>query len=77
MCFHLCTVTRDSCSLAIGEVWCNTLHNVYAALIAAHGFSATAKTDPDGTEGNVVFLHLFIDALAIQLNKFLPKITIN
>ncbi|KAJ7155333.1 Fungalysin metallopeptidase-domain-containing protein [Mycena filopes] len=50
----------------IGEVWANILHNVYAALVTAHGFSTTAKTNPAGTEGNIVFLHLFIDALAIQ-----------
>ncbi|KAJ7579596.1 Fungalysin metallopeptidase-domain-containing protein [Mycena floridula] len=51
---------------AIGEVWANMLHNVYAALVAAHDFSTIARTNPDGTEGNIVFLHLFIDALAIQ-----------
>ncbi|KAJ7289420.1 Fungalysin metallopeptidase-domain-containing protein [Mycena rebaudengoi] len=50
----------------IGEVWANILHNVYAALVGAHGFSATARTDPTGTEGNVVFLHLFVDALPLQ-----------
>lgn len=50
----------------IGEAWANTLHNVYAALVSAHGYSSTARTTPDGTEGNVVFLHLFIDALPIQ-----------
>ena len=50
----------------IGEVWANMLHNVYAALVSARGWSATSKTDPSGTAGNVVFLHLFIDALAIQ-----------
>ncbi|KAJ6620189.1 Fungalysin metallopeptidase-domain-containing protein [Mycena sp. CBHHK59/15] len=50
----------------IGEVWANILHNVYAALVAAHGFSTTARTNPTGTEGNIVFLHLFIDALALQ-----------
>ncbi|CAL1708409.1 unnamed protein product [Somion occarium] len=50
----------------IGEVWANLLHNVYAALIGAHGFSSTARTDPSGTAGNVVFLHLFLDALALQ-----------
>lgn len=48
------------------QVWANMLHNVYAALVAAHGFSTTARTNPGGTEGNIVFLHLFIDALAIQ-----------
>jgi extracellular elastinolytic metalloproteinase len=42
------------------------LHNVHAALVTAHGFSQTARTDPSGSEGNVVFLHLFIDALASQ-----------
>lgn len=30
----------------IGEVWANMLHNVYAALVKAHGFSSTAQTDP-------------------------------
>lgn len=30
----------------IGEVWANMLHNVYAALVQAHGFSQTAQTDP-------------------------------
>ncbi|KAF7311394.1 Extracellular metalloproteinase mep [Mycena kentingensis (nom. inval.)] len=50
----------------IGEVWANLLHNVYAALVSAHGFSATARTDPTGTAGNVVWFHLFLDALALQ-----------
>lgn len=50
----------------IGEVWANILHNIHAALVMAHGFSATAFKDPTGSEGNVVFLHLFLDALALQ-----------
>lgn len=50
----------------IGEVWANMLHNVYAALVTANGFSTTSHTDPSGTSGNVVYLHLFIDALALQ-----------
>ncbi|KAF8649604.1 hypothetical protein AX16_005695 [Volvariella volvacea WC 439] len=50
----------------IGEIWANTLHNVYAALVARYGFNPNARTQPEGTQGNVVFLHLFIDALAIQ-----------
>ncbi|GLB35467.1 putative peptidase M36 family protein [Lyophyllum shimeji] len=50
----------------IGEVWANMLHNVYAALVADCGFSTTALTNPDTTEGNVVFLHLFLDALPLQ-----------
>ncbi|KAF8168887.1 hypothetical protein BJ912DRAFT_1001011 [Pholiota molesta] len=50
----------------IGEVWANVLHNVYAALVGAHGWSATARTDPTGSEGNTVFLHLFLDSLPLQ-----------
>ncbi len=42
------------------------LHNVYAALVEKYGYSETARTNPDGKEGNVVFLHLMLDALAIQ-----------
>ncbi|KAI9434877.1 Fungalysin metallopeptidase-domain-containing protein [Lactarius indigo] len=51
---------------ALGEVWANMLHNVYASLVTAHGWSATARTNPGGTEGNIVFLHLFLDALLLQ-----------
>ncbi|ESK84530.1 putative extracellular elastinolytic metalloproteinase precursor [Moniliophthora roreri MCA 2997] len=50
----------------IGQAWANILHNVYAALVTEHGWSSTAFTDPTGLEGNVVYLHLFVDALAIQ-----------
>ncbi|KAI0646696.1 Fungalysin metallopeptidase-domain-containing protein [Trametes meyenii] len=50
----------------IGEIWANVLHNVYAALVKDKGFSKTARTDATGTEGNVIFLHLFIDALSLQ-----------
>ncbi|KAF8625348.1 hypothetical protein AX15_005430 [Amanita polypyramis BW_CC] len=51
---------------SIGEVWANILHNVYAALIRERGFSTNALTDPDGVEGNVVFMRLFMDSLALQ-----------
>ena len=50
----------------IGEVWANMLHNVLAALVDALGFSSTAKTDASGPEGNVVFMHLMLDALPLQ-----------
>ncbi|VDC06710.1 unnamed protein product [Peniophora sp. CBMAI 1063] len=50
----------------IGEVWANILHNVLAALVDALGFSTIAKTDASGTEGNVVFMHLMLDALPLQ-----------
>ncbi|KAF9556775.1 hypothetical protein CPC08DRAFT_764997 [Agrocybe pediades] len=51
---------------AIGEIWANMLYNVYANLVGAHGWTSLARTDPTGTEGNVVFLHLFLDSLALQ-----------
>ncbi|KAF8970324.1 Fungalysin metallopeptidase-domain-containing protein [Flammula alnicola] len=51
---------------AIGEVWATILHQVYAALVDGRGFSADKLTNPDGTEGNIVYMHLFIDALSIQ-----------
>lgn len=50
----------------VGEVWANILHNVYAALVGQYGWSSVAKTNPDGTEGNVVYLHLLMDALRLQ-----------
>ncbi|KAF8638159.1 hypothetical protein AX17_002402 [Amanita inopinata Kibby_2008] len=50
----------------IGEVWANMLHNVYANLVQARGFSSTALTNPNGQEGNVVFMHLFMDSLPLQ-----------
>ena len=63
---YLCWSLRLRPFTGIGEVWANMLHNVYAALVGAHGWSATAKTNPDGTEGNIVYLHLFLDALRLQ-----------
>nr|BBI93468.1 metalloprotease [Pleurotus salmoneostramineus] len=51
---------------SIGEVWANMLHNVHAALVKEHGYSSTAFTNPNGTEGNVVFMKLFVGALALQ-----------
>ena len=53
-------------TLAIGEVWANMLHNLLAALVMMHGWSHTAATNPGGSEGNIVYLHLFMDALALQ-----------
>ncbi|KAJ3504677.1 hypothetical protein NLJ89_g7813 [Agrocybe chaxingu] len=50
----------------IGEIWGNLLHNVYAALVTQYGWTADARTNPEGTQGNVVFLHLFLDALRLQ-----------
>ncbi|KAJ7626579.1 metalloprotease [Mycena polygramma] len=49
-----------------GEVWATILHCVHSALVDAHGFNTDAPHNPEGLEGNVVFLHLFIDGLALQ-----------
>ena len=56
----------DVLTEAIGEVWANMLHTVYAVLVEEHGFSTRKLTDVDGSEGNIVFMHLFIDALSLQ-----------
>ncbi len=50
----------------IGEVWANILHNVYAALVNEHGFADDARTNPASSAGNVVYFHLFVDALQLQ-----------
>ncbi|KZV89804.1 metalloprotease [Exidia glandulosa HHB12029] len=49
-----------------GELWAEVLHLQLDALIKEHGFADDAHTNPDSTAGNVVWLHLFIDALALQ-----------
>jgi len=51
---------------ATGHVWASMLYGVYAALVTDRGFSETARTDPNGNQGNIVFLHLFMDALSLQ-----------
>ncbi|KAL0569292.1 hypothetical protein V5O48_012679 [Marasmius crinis-equi] len=43
----------------------NVLHNLYAELVTANGWSSTARTDPSGTKGNVVWLHLLVDSFAL------------
>lgn len=42
------------------------LHNVYAVLVEDHGFSEDKLTNADGSEGNIVFMRLFMDALSLQ-----------
>ncbi|KAH8978808.1 Fungalysin metallopeptidase-domain-containing protein [Lactarius hatsudake] len=49
-------------SHAMGEVWANTLHCVYAAFVAAFGWTS----DPTQVGGNVIFFHLLFDALLLQ-----------
>ncbi|KAJ8089367.1 hypothetical protein PM082_014615 [Marasmius tenuissimus] len=48
------------------QVWANMLHNVYAQLILNHGWSISARTNPAGTLGNVVFLNIVVKGLALQ-----------
>ncbi|PVG04499.1 putative extracellular elastinolytic metallo proteinase precursor [Serendipita vermifera] len=50
----------------IGEVWANTLHNVYAQLVSKYGWAADSYTNADSSSGNVVFLRVFYDALLLQ-----------
>ncbi|TFK72841.1 hypothetical protein BDN72DRAFT_926148 [Pluteus cervinus] len=50
----------------IGEVWANMLHNVLAALVTDNGFNPNHLSDPTGSEGNIVFMQLLIDALPLQ-----------
>ncbi|KAK0479831.1 Fungalysin metallopeptidase-domain-containing protein [Armillaria luteobubalina] len=50
----------------IGEVWANVLHNVYAVLVQTYGWSPRAMDNATGGEGNIVYLHLFTDALSLQ-----------
>ncbi|TFK32692.1 metallo proteinase 10 [Crucibulum laeve] len=50
----------------IGEVWATMLHVVLAALVEGRGFSKDALTNPDGLEGNIVFMRLFMTSLALQ-----------
>lgn len=51
---------------AIGEVWANTLYNVYAELVKERGFAPNALVEPDGLEGNVVFMRIMMDSLLLQ-----------
>ncbi|KAG8940108.1 hypothetical protein FRC04_005635 [Tulasnella sp. 424] len=50
---------------AIGEVWAMMLIEVYWALVAKYGFS-NDNANPNQTQGNIVFLHLLVDALPLQ-----------
>ncbi|KAI3616994.1 putative extracellular elastinolytic metalloproteinase precursor [Moniliophthora roreri] len=58
----------------IGEVWANILHNVYAALVAEHGFSFTARSNPDGSEGNGTHFFLRVSSTNRGLINPLKKV---
>jgi len=57
--------TKTLTPTEVGEVCATILYKVYGDLVATYGFSTKARTTPDGPEGNVVFLRLFINALHI------------
>ncbi|KAG8940110.1 hypothetical protein FRC04_005637 [Tulasnella sp. 424] len=59
------TVASQNEVHAIGEVWAMMLIEVYWALVGKYGFTEK-NTDPTRSEGNIVFLHLLVDALPIQ-----------
>jgi len=63
---RLCFLNHSEISHEIdaGEIWANMLHNVHAKLLEKHGFSAIARGNPAGKEGNIVWLHLFMDLFA-------------
>ncbi|PPQ67231.1 hypothetical protein CVT24_011550, partial [Panaeolus cyanescens] len=50
----------------VGEIWANMLHNVYAALVKEKGFSHNKFTDVDGLEGNIIWMHLYMDSLLLM-----------
>ncbi|KAG8962188.1 hypothetical protein FRC05_005488 [Tulasnella sp. 425] len=50
---------------AIGEIWATMLVEVYGALVDNHG-CAKDNANPNQTQGNIVFLHLLVDALSLQ-----------
>ncbi|KAG8937226.1 hypothetical protein FRC00_006966 [Tulasnella sp. 408] len=56
---------------AIGEVWATMLVGVYWALVKEHGFTPDVANSEiinkkDSCYGNIVFLHLLVDALPLQ-----------
>ncbi|EJD55678.1 hypothetical protein AURDEDRAFT_78936 [Auricularia subglabra TFB-10046 SS5] len=50
----------------IGEIWAQTLHIVHGALVQTLGSAKDALTNPEAENGHTVFMHLLVDALAIQ-----------
>ncbi|CUA71508.1 hypothetical protein RSOLAG22IIIB_09638 [Rhizoctonia solani] len=49
----------------IGEVWALIWHEITASLLTKYGYSAD-RFNPNGTAGNIVAMHLFIDAFKLQ-----------
>lgn len=42
------------------------LHDVYAALVTENGFGQNFLTDATGSEGNVIFMRVLLEALLVQ-----------
>lgn len=51
---------------SLGEIWAQTLHVVHAALVHTLGSATDALTNPAAKNGHTAFLHLMVDALALQ-----------
>ncbi|KAG8700293.1 hypothetical protein FRC11_013057, partial [Ceratobasidium sp. 423] len=49
----------------IGEIWALIWHEIVASLLTKYGYSAD-RFNPAGTAGNIVAMHLFIDAFKLQ-----------
>ncbi|KAG8902106.1 hypothetical protein FRB99_004833 [Tulasnella sp. 403] len=49
----------------LGTIWGTMLVEVYWNMVAAHGYSDN-KNAPNQSTGNIMFLHLFVDALSLQ-----------
>jgi extracellular elastinolytic metalloproteinase len=59
------SITKSNEVHNIGEIWATVMIELYSALVGKSGFEKD-YFNVDSTAGNVVFMHLFIDALAIQ-----------
>ncbi|KAK0184127.1 hypothetical protein F5146DRAFT_938971, partial [Armillaria mellea] len=53
----------------------NVLYNVCTALVEVHRFSSKAMDGASDTEGDIVWLHFFINALSLQTCN--PHVIIN
>ncbi|QRV93483.1 extracellular metalloproteinase MEP [Ceratobasidium sp. AG-Ba] len=49
----------------IGEVWALIWHEITAALLAKYGYTAD-RLNAEGSGGNIIAMHLFIDAFQLQ-----------
>ncbi|CAE6455709.1 unnamed protein product [Rhizoctonia solani] len=60
-----CLTSTEAGVHDIGEVWALIWHEITASLLTKYGYSAD-RFNPNGTAGNIVAMHLFIDAFKLQ-----------